>query len=201
MFFSVVTVVGARRSRGRRLQRFQRNTIVAADQRGLAVRRQPIVPVIVVGCAFAADLAVLPTLVVFNVQNGHFYALAARGAPLAVFRQRGYPQAVRRVHSDVRPGHAVRVQNVVIVIIHFQVGHVVPVYARIRAARQRVLPTTHPTRRFLVQSGRRLRYLESRFYDNISGAMLLLPMQPVPLCEGIMAVAKSHFRGWGKSAF
>lgn len=165
----------------RRLERVQRHAVVAVDQRGLAVRGQPVAaaatavvrrrvaasrPVVA-----AADLAVSPALVVLQVQHGHLHGLAAtpdRRAPVRLL-QRRYPQTVRRVHADVRAGHAVRVLHVVVVVVHFQVGRVVAaVDAGVRAARQRVRRSAtaaraQPRRRrrsrsaaAVVQRGRRL---------------------------------------------
>lgn len=140
-----------------RLERFQRDAIVRdPHQSGLAVCGQSFTATVVVALAVVTDFRVLPALVVLRVQNGHFYALVAAGrTPQRVVRpQWRYPQAIRRVHSYVRSGHAVGVVHVVIVVIHFQVGRVVPVYARVRAAGQRVVSETS-YRGFVVQRGRR----------------------------------------------
>lgn len=138
---------------GRRLGRLQRDAAaVVADQRGLAVGRQPVAAAAAaVGAppVVAADLAVPPALVVLRVQHGHLDQLVA-ATGWARRRQRRYPQAVRRVHADVRAGHGARVVHVVVVVVHLQVGRVVaPVNARVRAAGQRVLEspaTPHPGR-------------------------------------------------------
>lgn len=145
LFFRLAT----RGSRGR-LERFQRGAIVAG-QRRLAVGGQP-----VSAAAPVADLAIFPILVVLHVQNGHLHALGQLipGTQVAL-RQRRYPQAVSRVHADVRPGHAVRVVDVIVVVVHLQIRRVVPaVNARVRAARQRILQPE--ALRPVVQSGRRL---------------------------------------------
>lgn len=126
----------------RRLERLQRDAVLAAHQRGFAVGGQPVAD---------RDLAILAALVVLRVQNGHFHGLMAPRAPVG---QRRDPQAVRGVHADERAGHAVRVLHVVVVVVHLQVGHVVAaVNARVRATRQRVVPVVTP--RSLVEGGRR----------------------------------------------